>query len=72
MAVMKTSYTTKSGKDDTELFFKRGKLVAIAEKTRYGYKLLSFPSLRLIGTFENLYNVIPHIERQQNQESIEA
>lgn len=71
MAVMKTSYTTKSA-DDSELFFKRGKLVAIAEKTRAGYKLLAFPSLKLIGHFENLYNVIPHIERQQNQESIEA
>lgn len=63
MARMK-SYTTQSGLDGTELFFKKGKLVAIAEPTVRGWKLLSFPSLRLLGLFQDLHNVIPNIEHQ--------
>lgn len=66
MTAMKT-YTTKQGIDNTELFFKCGKLVAIAERTRLGWRLLSFPSYRLLGVYENLNNVIPTLENQKHQ-----
>jgi hypothetical protein len=65
MAYMKT-FTVQKGVDNTELYFKNGKLVAIAEPTMRGWKLLSFPSLRLLGLFQNLYNVIPSIENQEH------
>jgi hypothetical protein len=60
-------YTVQSGRDNTELVFRHGKLYAIAEKHITGWRVFCFPSMLLAGVVDDFWKLIPHLEVIQKQ-----
>lgn len=60
-------YTAASGRDNTELVFKYGKLYAIAEKHISGWRVFCFPSMLLAGVAGDFWDLIPQLDHIQQQ-----
>lgn len=60
-------YTVQSGRDNTELIFKHGKLYAIAEKHIAGWRVFCFPSMLLAGVAGDFWELVPHLDTIQQQ-----